>query len=501
MAQRHQPIWTPYFARKFSASRFEIVMRVFTSDFYQREFGAHLRNNLVAPSDGRNYTIYHQAEEWQAFEQKVYERFLLDEKSFARYRRMIKRTQRRSLAVAESIAAQPLPTLSWAKLGRLWQQWDRAHLAHFLRGIWIIFVCEPLLAADAISALEAAAARRGLTDRLIEFRDVVFSPSAPNALAEERAALLKIAVRFGSERGPARFRALEQHAAEFGFIPCYDAIDAPWTVDHFEAELTEILSHGDAVIQVEREKLVTKFLNRRQAFRQLLRDLKPTNREAELLRMAHEVAFLKDERDDYRRRQMAAIRPLYAELARRADLPERAPLYLIHDEMVAWFRTGHLPIPRSVLLERLDRYLLIQTDDGPVQAYGGSAVDTVMATLQFADTREAATELRGLVGNGGQVQGPVRIVHTVHDLKKVQAGDVMVAVTTNPDYLSAMRRCVAFVTDEGGITSHAAIVARELHVPCIVGTKHATKTFRDGDLVEVNATGGIVKHRANEEVA
>ncbi|MBU0707535.1 hypothetical protein KKG41_04150, partial [Patescibacteria group bacterium] len=59
-------------------------------------------------------------------------------------------------------------------------------------------------------------------------------------------------------------------------------------------------------------------------------------------------------------------------------------------------------------------------------------------------------------------------------------------------YLSVMRRASAFVTDEGGLTSHAAIVARELDKPCIVGTKLATQALKDGDRVEVNATKGIV---------
>ena len=62
-----------------------------------------------------------------------------------------------------------------------------------------------------------------------------------------------------------------------------------------------------------------------------------------------------------------------------------------------------------------------------------------------------------------------------------------------PDYLSAMKKAVAFVTDEGGITCHAAIVARELNRPCIIGTKIATKVLKDGDEVEVDADNGVVK--------
>jgi pyruvate,water dikinase len=69
----------------------------------------------------------------------------------------------------------------------------------------------------------------------------------------------------------------------------------------------------------------------------------------------------------------------------------------------------------------------------------------------------------------------------------------MVAVTTHPDYLLAMKKAIAIITDEGGVSCHAAITSRELGIPCIVGTKIATKVFKDGDLVEVDAEKGIVK--------
>jgi len=64
---------------------------------------------------------------------------------------------------------------------------------------------------------------------------------------------------------------------------------------------------------------------------------------------------------------------------------------------------------------------------------------------------------------------------------------------TSPDFIIAMRKAAAIVTDEGGMTSHAAIVSRELKIPCIVGTKIATKVLKDGDMIQVDAETGVVK--------
>ena len=64
---------------------------------------------------------------------------------------------------------------------------------------------------------------------------------------------------------------------------------------------------------------------------------------------------------------------------------------------------------------------------------------------------------------------------------------------TTPDFVPAMRNAAAIVTDEGGVTSHAAIVSREMNKPCIIGTKIATQVFKDGDVVEVDAEKGVVR--------
>ncbi len=103
------------------------------------------------------------------------------------------------------------------------------------------------------------------------------------------------------------------------------------------------------------------------------------------------------------------------------------------------------------------------------------------------------TEVRGLSANKGHVKGVVKIIHMPEDIKKVNEGDIILASETQPFFVPAMGKAAAFVTDIGGLTSHAAITSREMNKPCIIGTKIATRVFKDGDLVEVDADRGIVK--------
>ena len=100
--------------------------------------------------------------------------------------------------------------------------------------------------------------------------------------------------------------------------------------------------------------------------------------------------------------------------------------------------------------------------------------------------------LQGLPAVPGAASGEVRVLMDVSDGARLQDGEILVAQMTNPDWLPTMRRAAALVTDTGGMTCHAAIVARELGVPCIVGARTATKDLTDGMVVTVDGTHGRV---------
>ena len=121
--------------------------------------------------------------------------------------------------------------------------------------------------------------------------------------------------------------------------------------------------------------------------------------------------------------------------------------------------------------------------------------DEIIVTDSIIQQKITATEdiAHGVSAYKGYAQGVVKVVLTPQDINKLKTGDILITNMTVPAYLSAMRRAAAFVTDEGGITCHAAILSRELKKPCVIGTKIATKIFKDGDMVEVDANKGIVR--------
>ena len=130
----------------------------------------------------------------------------------------------------------------------------------------------------------------------------------------------------------------------------------------------------------------------------------------------------------------------------------------------------------------------------PVQA--GSLSDFLDNNSRYGFEQErlpARKEVHGQTAYGGSVRGRVRILRRKDQIPSLREGEILVSPMTTPDFISAMKKSAAIVTDEGGVVSHAAIVARELKKPCITGTRVATQVFKNGDFVEVDATRGIVK--------
>ncbi len=193
----------------------------------------------------------------------------------------------------------------------------------------------------------------------------------------------------------------------------------------------------------------------------------------------------------------AAMGHLAAELSRRYQLPKELINFLTNTETQALIRQGRVP---DNLSDRLEAAVYAYRDGIEQVMTGPSAATFLRQEVKppAADVTASAggVTLTGQIAFVGRATGFVRIINQPADLPKMQPGDILVSSVTNPNLMPAMRQAAAFVTDVGGITCHAAIVARELQKPCIIGTRTATKVLHDGDIVEVDATTGIITLKA-----
>ncbi|MDP2717377.1 MAG: PEP-utilizing enzyme [Candidatus Micrarchaeota archaeon] len=184
---------------------------------------------------------------------------------------------------------------------------------------------------------------------------------------------------------------------------------------------------------------------------------------------------------------------LFSAIAKTLGMGQNQVKWLSDDELLSAL-SGKTPV--SALMDRLpqrQKHYLVALGEKDVHTYQGPDVDVVLSQLDIEHPAVAdVTEVRGMSAYPGIVQGTARVVRHVGELDKVKAGDILVTLNTTPSFILAMKRSAAIVTDEGGITCHAAIVSRELGIPCIIGTKAGTRLIPDGAQIEVDAAKGTV---------
>jgi phosphohistidine swiveling domain-containing protein len=202
-----------------------------------------------------------------------------------------------------------------------------------------------------------------------------------------------------------------------------------------------------------------------------------------------DLSRLQDER---KRVVLVAMGHLDA-LLRRAALLAGEPLARMRawlpDEVSAFLRAGARP-PAARITARLAGAAAITRDGARRLVEDEAAVsrwrDRVTYVPAALDGR-----LVGTSASRGVAAGPARVLLSARDVGRVRRGDVLVAGNTTPDYMPALRRAVAVVTEKGGMTSHAALIARELGIPCLVGVAQVTRRVSDGVQVRVNADRGV----------
>ena len=168
---------------------------------------------------------------------------------------------------------------------------------------------------------------------------------------------------------------------------------------------------------------------------------------------------------------------------------EQARQKIGDDDIIALAKIGkrlenHYKFPQDIEWAKENGQLyIVQTR--PVTTISTTAVEA-------APEISAPVLLTGAPASPGIATGPVRLVFDASHIDKVKDGDILVAVMTTPDFVPAMKRAAAIVTDRGGRTAHAAIVSRELGIPCVVGTAQAMSTLKDGQVITVDGSHGNV---------
>ncbi|MBI5037343.1 MAG: hypothetical protein HZC01_01360 [Candidatus Kerfeldbacteria bacterium] len=206
-----------------------------------------------------------------------------------------------------------------------------------------------------------------------------------------------------------------------------------------------------------------------------------------------QAAIWQDNRKQHILRTIGYVGLVIHEIHRRVSIDERYLYQLGVREVLELRAIRELKRIRGVLIERYRSGCFVVTEGLQEYIASGPQYRQLNQRYQHAATTTTSNDLHGSSATMGTAIGRAVICRNLASLKNVRRGDIIIASMTRPEYMPALRKAVGIVTDEGGITCHAAIVSRELGIPCIVGTQYATKVFKDGDMIEVRANHGIVR--------
>ncbi len=467
--------------------RISLQMCLFWNDgFWKKEkytYGFGIRKTLQY-FDGKKTEYYVDAEEWKQYRKNQWD--LLDQKKWVRTIPWEAQTflEHQLERFSKSFPIN-LPTLTNDELLSL-----QRHVANEVSWTnsrtWMIYLINEVIEQKVRNELE----KRGMGSMLLEKYMLNFcTPLEENDAMKERIALLHLKLEQPALTKDAFETKLSTHAKRFEHIPMFGFDHEPYMIEHFRKALAEM---KDPVRELH--ELTAQMRGRKMKFDCALSSLKldPTDPLFDLILMLKHTVFVRDYRDTLRQKMYLLDRYMYEEIGERLVITTEQATNLTNEEIASGLNNEDVYDFQALAKEREKGFLLIDVG-GNIEIYSGDAAyKKAIAELgkkHIVDT----SELRGAVASKGTAIGPAKIIITNQDLHKIEDGDIMIATMTRQDFVPAMKKSAAIVTDEGSITNHAAIVSREFGIPCLVGVQNATKVFSDGDVVKVDAEKGIIK--------
>lgn len=223
--------------------------------------------------------------------------------------------------------------------------------------------------------------------------------------------------------------------------------------------------------------------------RRYLKELNLTPKQRQLIRAARDTTFIKPYRRLLQSQAYCYFEGVLGEISRRLGLSLRQVRYLLPQELKIALKRGCANVEQ--LNQRIECCIYIR-QGGKFKILTGREANKFWQQVQQEKILSKVKELNGTIACMGRTSGQVCVINTPEDMLNMKPGRILVSFATSPNLMPAIRQAAAIITDEGGLTSHAAIVSRELNIPCVIGTKFATQIFKNGDKAVVDANRGIV---------
>ncbi|MBU0613384.1 hypothetical protein KKB10_05245 [Patescibacteria group bacterium] len=288
-------------------------------------------------------------------------------------------------------------------------------------------------------------------------------------------------------------RKVERHVAKWAWVTygytgpeysltgAYDSLITMLSSDIPPLEQIQIMKKQSQVKKEQRDGII--------------KHLKLSDSEMRIIRVAENISYVKIIRTPMMFLSNYVIHKLMKPFLTKEGITMKQAGMMTMREMNHFMDAGEFP-NINILNRRWKYCVLFDSEEGENFLYNSEAKQWVENNVEKEEISNDGRELSGQVAcadKRDKIRGVVKIVNGPEEMVKFNQEEILVSIATTPDIVPVMKKAKAIISDIGGMTCHAAVVSRELGVPCIVGTKFASRFFKDGEKVEMDMLEGIIK--------
>jgi phosphoenolpyruvate synthase/pyruvate phosphate dikinase len=335
-----------------------------------------------------------------------------------------------------------------------------------------------------------------------------FSPSKKLMTEEEKIKILNFALEISKNR---KFKKLflkndikeilkNHYLAEkikslkekYSFLGKMFFSGEPFSLEYYFDQISDCLKMGEKDIKTKLKETKEARKQNTKKKKEIIRKYNVKDKKIlGLIKLASEISFYRNWRLEIANKSIFFVLPLLNEIAKRLKITYQDLIQLTPKEIICCLKEGMISKKfKNLIASRKKGFAVIEVKN-KVKILTGKDLEKIKNKLKIS--YEKTKLIKGISANPGNITGKCVIINSPKDFKKVEKGSIIVTKMTTTEFVPVLKKSKGLITDIGGLTSHAAIVSRELNIPCIIGTKIATKVLKDGNLVEVDAEKGVVK--------
>lgn len=325
----------------------------------------------------------------------------------------------------------------------------------------------------------------GNQKELNHFLDTVYRPMKFPMSSIEQRDLLKLC----KLKGLFLEVALKKHWNKYKHLSLHNIDDEFFDISYYKKRL-KILKN-DAEYNKQKEILNKADQELKEASNLIKKTKLPTSIKNKI-NLVRWFMYLRTETIDHMMLVNGAYKPIFNSLSKIFDLPVDAVLHMTYKEILDSLKEGKLIISRELIIDRTKNgYAYLIAPHGSYLVTG-KEVDELQDIVVPKEEKKEIKELKGQIAFKGKVIGIARVILDRRNAHELKEGEILVTTMTSPEFVPAMKIASGIITNEGGVLCHAAIMSREFHKPCIIGTKIATDVIKTGQKIILDGDNGII---------